>query len=66
MLKGRITHYDANDQTFMKSGYYYFGDEYSVKRSLYIDSILYTVSGMKIKLNSLDDLSEIKELAFSK
>ncbi len=65
VLKGRITHYEADDQTFMKSGYYYFGDEYSVKRSLYIDSILYTVSGMKIKLNSLDNLSEIKQLVFS-
>jgi len=64
VLKGRITHYDANDETFMKSGYYYFGDEYSVKRSLYIDNILYTISGKKIKLNSLSDLSELKELVF--
>ncbi|NIO19489.1 MAG: hypothetical protein GTN76_01750 [Candidatus Aenigmarchaeota archaeon] len=63
-LKGRITHYDEDDQTFLKSGYYYFGDEYSVKRSLYIDDILYTISGKKIMLNSLDDLSEIKTLVF--
>ncbi|MFH1236909.1 MAG: beta-propeller domain-containing protein [Candidatus Aenigmatarchaeota archaeon] len=64
-LKGRITHYDSDD-TFKKAGYYYFGDDYSVKRSLYIDNILYTISGMKIKLNSLDDVSEIKQLVFSK
>jgi uncharacterized secreted protein with C-terminal beta-propeller domain len=63
VFKGRITHYDDN-QTFLKSGYYYFGDEYSVKRSLYIGDVLYTVSGMKIKLNSLADLSEIKQLVF--
>lgn len=63
-LKGRITHYDEDDQTFLKSGYYYFGDEYSVKRSLYIDDILYTISGKKIKLNDLTDLNEIKELVF--
>ena len=62
-LKGRITHYD-DDQVFLKSGYYYFDDEYSVKRSLYIDNVLYTVSGKKIKLNDLDNLSEIKELVF--
>ena len=62
-LKGRITHYD-DDQAFLKSGYYYFGDDYSVKRSLYIDNVLYTISGEKIKLNSLEDLSEIKELVF--
>jgi uncharacterized secreted protein with C-terminal beta-propeller domain len=61
-LKGRITHYDEDDQTFLKSGYYYFDDEHSVKRSLYIDDVLYTISGKKIKLNSLDDLEEIKEL----
>jgi uncharacterized secreted protein with C-terminal beta-propeller domain len=62
-FKGRITHYDDNS-TFAKSGYYYFGDQYSVKRSLYIGDVLYTVSGMKIKLNSLADLSEIKQLVF--
>ena len=64
-LKGRITHYDTDD-TFKKAGYYYFGDDYSVKRSLYIGNILYTISGMKIKLNALDDVSEIKQLVFSK
>jgi uncharacterized secreted protein with C-terminal beta-propeller domain len=60
-FKGRITHYDDNT-TFMKSGYYYYGDDYSVKRSLYIGDVLYTVSGMKIKLNSLSDLAELKQL----
>ncbi len=62
-LKGRITHYD-DDQTFLKSGYYYFDDQYSVKRSLYIDNVLYTISGKKIKLNDLSDLEEIKDLVF--
>ena len=62
VLKGRITHYETSEP-FMKSGYYFMG-EYDVKRSLYIDNVLYTISGKKIKLNSLDDLSEIKELVF--
>lgn len=63
ILKGRITHYD-DEEKFLKSGYYYRDDEYSVKRSLYIDDTLYTISGKKIKLNDLSDLEEIKELVF--
>jgi len=62
-LKGRVTHYE-DEETFLKSGYYYYGDEGAVKRSLYIDDVLYTVSGEKIKLNDLTDLSEIKTLVF--
>ncbi len=60
-LKGRITHYDDED-VFKKSGYYFYGNDYNVKRSLYIDNILYTISDGKIKLNDLSDLEEIKEL----
>jgi uncharacterized secreted protein with C-terminal beta-propeller domain len=59
-LKGRVTHYD-DYEVFMKSGYY-FGGDYNIRRSLYIDNILYTISSYKIKLNSLDDLSQLKEL----
>ena len=60
-LKGRITHYE-DDDAFKKSGYYFYGGDYSVRRALYIDSILYTISNGKIKLNNLDNLEEIKEL----
>jgi len=59
-LKGRVTHYDTNE-SFEKSGYYFFGNS-NVQRSLYIDNILYTISPRKIMLNSLDDLSMLKEL----
>jgi len=62
-LKGRITHYESNE-TFIKSGYYFGGDS-DVQRSLYIDDILYTISPRKIMLNSLDDLSMLKELKIS-
>ncbi len=62
-LKGKITHVEDED-TFLKSGYYYAGGDYSVKRSLYIGDVLYTLSGAKLKLNSLSDLSDIKELTF--
>ena len=37
---------------------------YWVKRTLYIENVLYTVSEKKIKMNNLEDLSLIKELVF--
>ncbi len=57
VLRGRITHIeDATD--LLKSGYYFYSS-YSVKRSLYIDNVLYTISDKMIKMNSLDNLAEI-------
>ena len=35
---------------------------YWVKRALYIENVLYTLSDKKIKMNSLEDLTEIKEI----
>jgi inhibitor of cysteine peptidase len=58
-LKGRVSHVD--DDVYKKSGYY-FSSSYSVKRSLYIEDILYTISDSKVKMNNLVDLDEIKEL----
>jgi uncharacterized secreted protein with C-terminal beta-propeller domain len=60
VFRGRITHLD-NDAELLKSGYWY-QSPYSVKRSLYIGNVLYTISNSKIKMNSLADLSEINEL----
>ena len=57
-LKGRVTHYD-DDQAFKKSGYY-IGGKYSVKRNLYIDNVLYTLSDSRLQLNKLSDLSLVK------
>ncbi len=62
VLKGRITHLE-DDNDLMKSGYY-FSSPYSVKRSLYIDNVLYTISDKKIKMNSLENLEEINEVEF--
>ncbi|TKJ25852.1 MAG: hypothetical protein CEE41_03540 [Hadesarchaea archaeon B3_Hades] len=36
--------------------------DYSVKRSLYIDNVLYTISDGLVKVNNLEDLSEISEI----
>jgi uncharacterized secreted protein with C-terminal beta-propeller domain len=60
VFKGRITHLE-NDSDLKKSGYYCYSS-YSVKRSLYIDDVLYTVSDKKIKMNNLEDLVEINEV----
>ncbi len=59
-LKGRITHMD-NEDDLTKSGYY-FSSPYAVKRALYIGNVLYTLSGMKIKMNNLQTLDEINEV----
>lgn len=62
-LKGRITHIE-NTEDLIKAGYY-FSSEYSVERSLYIDNVLYTISGNKMKMNSLTDLGEIGQVKLS-
>jgi uncharacterized secreted protein with C-terminal beta-propeller domain len=59
-LKAKITHIEDN-ATFIKSGYYY-DSAYSVKRSLYIGSTLYTVSDEMIKMSDLDNFTEINKL----
>jgi inhibitor of cysteine peptidase len=62
-LRGRITHYDGDDD-LSQEGYYYFSPE-SVQRSLYIDDALYTISEAKVKINGLETLDEIGEVQLS-
>jgi uncharacterized secreted protein with C-terminal beta-propeller domain len=64
VLKGRISHVD-DEEVFLKSGYYYYNDAYSVKRSLYMDDVLYTLSEKLIKMNKLDDLEEVNKVELS-
>ncbi len=64
-LKGRITHLEDNE-TFDMSGYYYRNSGDSIKRSLYIDDILYTISDNKIIANSLNRLDLLKTIVLSK
>jgi uncharacterized secreted protein with C-terminal beta-propeller domain len=58
VLEGRITHLD-NGFSFENNNNY----SYHIKRSLYIDSILYTISDKMIKMNDLDNLDEIGSLS---
>ena len=68
VLKGRITHFDNgyvsawDDYYFDRAWNGYHSYDYSVKRSLYIDNVLYTISGKLVKINDLEDLSEIGEI----
>ena len=61
VLKGKITHVEG-EESFKKAGYYYWDDGSNVKRALYIEEALYTISNKKILANALSDLSLIKEI----
>ncbi|KYK30379.1 MAG: hypothetical protein AYK23_01245 [Candidatus Proteinoplasmatales archaeon SG8-5] len=58
--KGKITHQPSQTQ----DTYWYGISEYEVKRSFYIDDVLYTVSDSLIKGNDLDGLSGLMRIAF--
>ncbi|MFH0832862.1 MAG: beta-propeller domain-containing protein [Candidatus Aenigmatarchaeota archaeon] len=57
-LKGKVTH---SNQT--NDGYYY---DYSsqIRRSLYMDDVLYTISGSMIKMNDLNDMTELNKVIY--
>ena len=57
VLKGNITHQEDVG--------IYWDSTYWVKRSLYIEDVLYTVSDRKIKMNSLEDLVLLNKLELS-
>lgn len=62
-LLGSVTHENNADEN-TKEDYYWYGydNSYSIKRSLYIGDVLYTISDNMVKMNSLDDLSEINSI----
>jgi inhibitor of cysteine peptidase len=63
-LKGTISH-DAEVQTQQENGEYksyYYDDGNSIQRTMYIENVLYTISKNMVKMNSLDDLSEINSV----
>ncbi len=45
------------------TNYYPYDYQAQIRRSLYIENVLYTVSGGMIKMNSLGDLAEINKLS---
>jgi uncharacterized secreted protein with C-terminal beta-propeller domain len=56
-LRGRVTHIDDSSE-FTKSGYWFYSER-SVKRSLYINDVLYTISDAIVKLSDFTTLNEI-------
>jgi inhibitor of cysteine peptidase len=54
VFRGGITHL-VSDTSVQNSSYW-------IKRSLYIENVLYTVSDKKIEMNSLADLTLLKEI----
>ncbi|UCH71699.1 MAG: beta-propeller domain-containing protein, partial [Thermoplasmatales archaeon] len=60
-FRGTITHMDEDD--YSDETYYWRWNSPSyVSRSLYIEDVLYTISDNMVKMNSLDDLSEIDHI----
>jgi uncharacterized secreted protein with C-terminal beta-propeller domain len=61
--KGRITHQTPEQMQYSPDYYWYWGySNTDITRTLYINNILYTISGEMVKMNSLDDLSEINSV----
>jgi len=57
---GKVTHIDTAIELSSKRGEELWRySEFFVKRALYIDNILYTISDRRVKMNSLNDLSEV-------
>lgn len=52
-VKGKISHNED-----LEDDRYYWGSPYAVRRSLYMDDVLYTVSAKKLLMNDLDDIDE--------
>ncbi|MDH7517721.1 MAG: beta-propeller domain-containing protein [Candidatus Thermoplasmatota archaeon] len=64
-LKGTISHdvkTEHNEENSEADFYYYYDDGNSIQRTLYIEDVLYTISRNLVKMNSLDDLSEINSV----
>lgn len=65
-LKGKIDHSDGGkpaDSDYWQ-GYSYYDN--TVKRSLYIDDVLYTFSNQYLKMNKINDLEMVKNLELKK
>jgi inhibitor of cysteine peptidase len=61
--RGRITH--ATEEDELKRGYYYSNNSL-IRRSLYINDVLFTISSNSIKANNLNSLEELKIFDLSK
>ncbi len=56
-LRGTVTHVD-----YYEEEYYYWNSPYAVRRALYMDDVLYTISARKILMNDLEDISMVNSI----
>ncbi|MCX9013504.1 MAG: beta-propeller domain-containing protein [Candidatus Methanoperedens sp.] len=56
-LKGKVSHLDDYEES-----QYYWISPYAVRRSLYMDDVLYTISERKLMMNSLEDIAGINSI----
>lgn len=62
---GKITHLEDED-AYLKSGYYFYSYDTQIKRSLYMENYLYTVSDSQIRINDLEDnLNEVNKIVIT-
>jgi inhibitor of cysteine peptidase len=54
-VRGKVAHEEGEDD-------YYWNSPWAVRRSLYMDDVLYTISSQRIKMNDLDTIDEINEI----
>ncbi|MCG2718912.1 MAG: beta-propeller domain-containing protein, partial [Nanoarchaeota archaeon] len=52
-LEGKISHYSGDEESR-----WYWGSPYAVRRSLFMDDVLYTVSAKKIVMNDLGNIDD--------
>ncbi|HIH29734.1 MAG TPA: hypothetical protein HA260_08030, partial [Thermoplasmata archaeon] len=64
--QGRITHQSPEQMQHTQDYYWYWGSSSTdITRTLYIGDVLYTISDSMVKMNNLEDLSEINSISLS-
>ena len=63
-FQGRITHQTPEQMQHSDDYYWYWGfSNTDITRSLYIGDVLYTISDSMVKMNNLEDLSELSSIS---
>ncbi|MDY6931898.1 MAG: beta-propeller domain-containing protein, partial [Halobacteriota archaeon] len=52
-LKGKISHFEGDQDES-----WYWNSPYAIRRSLYMDDVLYTISSKLVKMNDMEDIDE--------
>jgi len=64
--QGRITHQNPEQMQHTEDYYWYWGSSSTdITRTLYIGDVLYTISDSMVKMNNLEDLSEIASISLT-